>query len=182
MVRLYGKPLMTESLRVQNGRLQNGFVWISEGLEGKSFPVPNHEVVIDQRECAYRPHVIGVQVGQPLAFLNSDSFVHNVHSMATQNDKFNVSLASKNQKITRKFMKPEIMVRSKCDIHPWMTGFIGVVAHPYFGVSDEKGQVVLKNVPPGTYTVSVWHETLGVKTQKVTLDPKRDAKINFAFP
>jgi plastocyanin len=177
-----GKPLLNEGLISQSGKLQNAFVWISEGMEGKSFPSPSEELVIDQRECAYRPRVVGVQVGQPITFLNSDSFVHNVHSMAKENEKFNLSLSNKNQKITRRLMKPEIMLRSKCDIHPWMSGFIGVVSHPYFGVSNEKGEVLLNQVPPGTYTVSAWHETLGVKTQKVELGQKGNQKIEFVFP
>jgi uncharacterized membrane protein/plastocyanin len=177
-----GKPLLNEGLISQSGKLQNAFVWISEGMEGKSFPIPSEEVVMDQRECAYRPHVVGVQVGQPITFLNSDSFVHNVHSMAKENEKFNLSLSNKNQKITRRLMRPEIMLRSKCDIHPWMSGFIGVVSHPYFGVSNEKGEVVLNQVPPGTYTISAWHEILGVKTQKVELGQKENQKIEFVFP
>jgi plastocyanin len=177
-----GKPLLTEGLISRDGKLQNVFVWISEGMEGKNFPISSEEVVVDQRECAYRPHVVGVQVGQPITFLNSDSFVHNVHSMAKENEKFNLSLSNKNQKITRRLMKPEIMLRSKCDIHPWMSGFIGVVSHPYFGVSNKKGEVVLYQVPPGTYTISAWHETLGVKTQKVELGQKGNQKIEFVFP
>ncbi len=176
------KPLMTETLIAQNGRLQNVFIWISRGLEAKTFPTPTKEVIIDQRECAYRPHVIGVQVGQPVTFLNSDAFLHNIHSMAKENDKFNVSLVNKSQRITRKLMKPEIMLRSKCDIHPWMMGYIGVVSHPYFGVTHEKGEVTLVQVPAGSYTVSAWHETLGIKTQELEVSAKGNVNVEFSFP
>lgn len=175
------KPLMSESLLVQNGKLKNAFVWISQGLEGKKFPTPTEPLVIDQRECAYRPHVVGVRVGQPITFLNSDPFLHNIHSLAKENDRFNLSLASQNQTITRKLMKPEVMFHSKCDIHPWMVGYIGVVEHPYFGVSDETGTIKLQEVPEGNYVVSVWHETLGTKTEPVEIKPGVEVKLNFEF-
>jgi plastocyanin len=150
-------------------------------MEGKAFPFPSEEVVVDQRECSYQPHVIGVRVGQPLVFLNSDTFLHNVHTMAKENERFNLSLANKNQKITRKLMKAEIMLRSKCDIHPWMTGYIGVLEHPYFGVSNENGEVKIAQIPPGQYELSVWHETLGTQTQKFEVKAKSNSKVDFKF-
>ncbi len=178
-----GRPLFNENLQVQNGRLQNVFVWISEGLEGKTFPIPSNEVEMDQKNCAYQPHVVGVQAGQTITFLNSDSFLHNVHSMAKENDRFNVTLTNQGQRVKRKLMKPEIMLRSKCDIHPWMTGYVGVVSHPFFGVSDTQGKVTLTNIPPGTYTLSAWHETLGIKTQKIDLSSKKkNQSLEFSFP
>ncbi|MBM4303155.1 MAG: hypothetical protein FJ112_02380 [Deltaproteobacteria bacterium] len=176
-----GKPLMTDHFLVKNGRLQNAFVWISKGMEGKKFPLPEDEVIVDQRQCAYQPHVVGVRAGQAISFLNSDAFLHNVHSMAKENERFNLSLANKNQKITRKLMKPEIMLKAKCDIHPWMGGYLGVVEHPYFGVSDENGEVKLIQVPPGQYELSVWHETLGVKTQKLEIREASNLKVGFKF-
>jgi len=176
------KPLTQDVVRVKNSQLENSFVWIETGLEGKSFPTPTEEIIVDQKECAYHPRVVGVQVGQPITFLNSDPFLHNIHSMAKENDKFNFSLTNKNQKVTKKLLRPEIMFRSKCDLHPWMTGFIGVVSHPYFGVSNELGEVFLKQVPPGKYTLSAWHETLGTKTVSVDLKPNESTRINFSFP
>jgi len=177
-----GKPLMNEEMLVQNGRLQNAFVWISEGLKGKSFAVPSEEVVVDQRGCRYEPRVVGVQAGQPITFLNSDSFLHNIHSSTRVNDSFNVSLTNKNQRITRKLLKPEIMFRSKCDLHPWMHGFVGVLDHPYFGVTNEKGEVSLSQVPEGVYTLSVWHETLGTQQQKIEVKAQKTSKFDFSFP
>ncbi|NBY21043.1 hypothetical protein EBQ74_12575 [bacterium] len=174
-------PLMTDYLLVKNGLVQNAFVWISEGLAGKSFPIPTEEVVVDQKTCTYEPHVVGVRVGQPLVFLNSDTFLHNVHSMAKENERFNLTLANKNQRITKKLMKPEIMLRAKCDIHPWMAGYIGVVEHPYFGVSDKNGELKIAQIPPGEYVLSVWHETLGVQTQKLVVKPKTSIKAEFKF-
>ena len=176
------KPLVTEEVLVKNGKLQNAFIWISHGLEGKNFSIPTQEVVVDQKGCRYEPRVIGVQVGQPLTFLNTDPFLHNIHSMARVNESFNVSLTNQNQKVTRKLLKPEIMFRSKCDLHPWMSGFIGVVPHPYFAVTNEEGEVDLSQVPAGIYTVSVWHETLGLKEQKVEISPQKTTQIEFSFP
>ncbi|NBX93343.1 MAG: hypothetical protein EB078_02685 [Proteobacteria bacterium] len=174
--------LISEELISQEGRLKNVFLWISQGLEGKQFPIPNEEVVVDQRQCAYRPHVIGVRAGQPITFLNSDAFLHNIHTLSKHNDKFNLSLTQKDQKVTRKLMKPEIMFRSKCDLHPWMSGYIGVMEHPYFGVSNEKGEVKWDQIPPGVYTLSAWHETLGEKHQKIEIKPQTQHKVEFSFP
>ena len=79
-------------------------------------------------------------------------------------------------------MKPEIMFRSKCDLHPWMSGYIGVVEHPYFGVSNEKGEVKWDQIPPGVYTLSAWHETLGEKHKKIEIKPQTQHKVEFGFP
>ncbi|MFM8269885.1 MAG: urate hydroxylase PuuD, partial [Pseudomonadota bacterium] len=177
-----GKSFLSQEVQVQGGRLQNAFVWISEGLEGKKFATPAEEIIVDQRGCRYEPRVMGVQVGQPITFLNSDPFLHNIHSMAKNNEAFNLSLTNKNQKITRKLQKEEIMFRSKCDLHPWMSGFIGVVSHPYFAVSNETGEVILPKVPAGTYTLSVWHETLGIKNQKIEIGPQKNTDVDFIFP
>jgi hypothetical protein len=79
------------------------------------------------------------------------------------------------------FNEPEIMVRVKCDIHGWMSAYVGVVPHPYFAVTAAGGRFELKNVPPGTYTVEAWHERLGTQTQDVTLGDKGSKELSFTF-
>ena len=65
------------------------------------------------------------------------------------------------------------MVPFKCDVHGWMSAYVGVLDHPYFGTTAPDGTVVLGNLPPGTYTIEAWHEPLGTKTQQVTIGAER---------
>src|SRR3984885_2733492 len=148
-----------ESLVVgSNGSLGNAFVYIEKGLEGKKFEVPSTPVTIDQRGCWFRPRVLGVQTGQILQIVNSDPVTHNIHPMAEVNREWNHSQGPGDAPLNRKFLKPEIMIKVKCNIHSWMHAFIGVVEHPYFAVSKDDGSFEINNLPPGTYTLAVWQE------------------------
>ena len=138
-------------------------------------------MLLDQRACTYGPHVLGAQVGQKVTFLNSDPVFHNVRTIAKDNPPFNEAMATKDMRLTKTFGRPEIMVNAKCDVHPWMSSFIGVVAHPYFAVSNERGEVTLQNVPAGEHTVAAWHELFGKVTAKVKVEPKETAKVDLAL-
>jgi plastocyanin len=171
-----------ESLVVSpNGSLGNAFVYIEKGLEGKKFEVPSTPVTIDQRGCWFRPRVLGVQTGQILQIVNSDPVTHNIHPMAEVNREWNHSQGPGDAPLNRKFLKPEIMIKVKCNIHSWMHAFIGVVEHPYFAVSKDDGSFEINNLPPGTYTVAVWQENLGTQEQQVTVTPHSNAVTKFTF-
>ena len=73
------------------------------------------------------------------------------------------------------------MVPFRCDVHGWMNAYAGVVAHPFFAVSKADGSFEIKGLPPGSYTIEVWHEQLGTQTQKVTVDAKAGATANVSF-
>jgi hypothetical protein len=107
---------------------------------------------------------------------------HNVRAIAISNPTFNEAMANKGMKLTKSFGKPEIMVNAKCDVHPWMSGFVGVVAHPYFAVSAANGEIVLENVPAGEHEVDAWHEVFGRIQQKVKVMPKETAKVDLVLP
>ena len=139
--------------------LQNAFVYVKDGLGNRTFPVPKTPVVLDQQGCKYRPHVVGIQVGQPLEVRNSDSTLHNVHAIPKVNKEFNFGQPTKGMKSSRTFDKAEVMVPFKCDVHGWMNAYAGVVAHPFFAVSKADGSFEIKGLPPGSYTVEVWHST-----------------------
>jgi len=81
----------------------------------------------------------------------------------------------------QKIDKPEA-IQVKCDVHGWMEGWLVATETPYFAVTDNSGSFKLTDVPPGNYTVEVWHEKLGKSTQKVTVKAKEDAKVNFEEP
>jgi plastocyanin len=171
-----------ESLVVnKRGDLANTFVYIKSGLEGKTFPVPSTPVTIDQSGCWFRPRVLGIQVGQTLKVVNSDPVTHNIHPMAEVNREWNHSQGAGDPPIDRRFIKPEVMIRVKCNIHSWMHAFIGVLPYPYFAVSSDNGTYTIGNLPPGTYTLGVWQEKLGTQEQQITIPPNGKAEANFTF-
>jgi plastocyanin len=161
-----------------DGGLKNVFVHVKQGLDpAYSFEIPSAPAVLDQKGCIYTPRVIGVRAGQPLEVLNSDDTLHNVHSLPRENQEFNTSA----KRVNRTFTVPEVMVRFKCDVHPWMAAYVGVVAHPFFAVTDASGAFELKGLPPGTYTLEAWHERFGTRTVTVTIDPKGSQAATFSF-
>jgi hypothetical protein len=171
-----------ESLVVsKSGALANAFIYVKSGLEGKTFAIPPTPVVIDQSGCWFRPRVMGIQTGQTLQVINSDPVTHNIHPMAEINREWNHSQGAGDPPIARRFIKPEIMIRVKCNIHSWMHALIGVLDHPYFAVSKDDGSFEIKNLPPGTYTIAVWQEKLGTQEQQVTVGPHGNAEANFTF-
>jgi len=163
------------------GALQNVFVYVKDGLGDLRFPIPSTPILLDQKGCHYVPHVLGVQVGQTVEVLNSDPTLHNVHAVPTANQEFNTGQPLAGMKHIHQFSTKEVMVPFKCDVHPWMRAYIGVLDHPYFAVTGIDGTYSLKGLPPGTYTVEAWHETLGTQTQTVTIGASESKEIGFSF-
>jgi plastocyanin len=164
-----------------DGALQNVFVYVKDGLGTLRFPVPPTAVVLDQKGCRYVPHVLGVQVGQRVDIVNSDPTLHNIHALPMANREFNTGQPIQGMKSTRQFTAREVMVPFKCDVHPWMNAYMGVLDHPFFAVTGANGSFELKGLPPGTYTVEAWHETLGSQTQMVTIGAKETGTAEFSF-
>ncbi len=178
-----GKPVYSPAvLTGKKAGLANAFVYIQAGLEGKKFePVKEPAVVLDQHGCMFLPRVIGIRAGQTLDLKNGDSVAHNVHPMPANNREWNQEQAPHAPDVEHRFARPEIMIPVKCNIHAWMHAWIGVVDHPYFAVTGPDGAFEWKNVPPGDYTISVWHEKLGTQTQQVHLAPSGTAAVNFSY-
>ncbi len=180
--KLHPNSVSDESITVNaNGNLANVFVYIKQGLEGKNFEPPTNPVVIDQNGCWFHPRVLGIQVGQTLKVKNSDPVTHNIHPMPEINREWNQSQAPDTEPFTRKFTQPEVMIKVKCNIHAWMHAWVGAVAHPYFAVTGADGTFTLRDVPPGNYTLEIWHEELGKQEQQVTLSPASASEVNFNF-
>ena len=163
------------------GGLQNVFVHVKAGLGTLRFPVPAAPVVLDQQNCAYVPRVFGIQVGQPLEILNSDSTLHNIHAMPEANREFNRGQSMQGQKDTHIFSAAEVMVPFKCDVHRWMNAWVGILEHPFYAVTAADGTFELKGLPPGTYTIEAWHETLGRQTETVTIGARQIGTLSFRF-
>jgi len=166
---------------INDGKLQNVFVYIKEGLGDKTFETPKEPVNLDQKGCMYEPHVIGAMVGQTIVIKNSDSTLHNVHSLPKNSKQFNAAMPMANMTIKKKFASPEVMVRIKCDVHPWMASYVGVVANPFHSVSGADGSFTISDVPAGTYTIEAWHEKLGTQTMEVTVSDGAPAAADFTF-
>jgi hypothetical protein len=164
-----------------NQALQNVFVYVKEGLGAYGFPIPSEPAVLDQDKCRYTPRVLGVRVGQPLQVRNSDPLLHNVRSNAVINQAFNKSTPIEGMRFDHVFATKEVMVPFKCDVHGWMSAYVGVLDHPYFGTTAPDGRVVLGNLPAGTYTIEAWHEQLGTRTQQVTVAAKESKDVSFSF-
>ena len=164
-----------------DGRLKNVFVWVKKGLEGWKFPVPSESVSLEQKGCRFVPHVLGVQAKQNILIRNGDPLHHNLHSYCKRNRSFNFSQPPAGAEDTKSFRAPEVMVSLKCDMHGWMSAYIGVLAHPFFAVTGDDGSFALSNLPPGEYTVEAWHEEYGTKTATATLGDKESATLEFSF-
>ena len=177
-----GDPVKEDLVVGSDGGLMHAFVHVSAGLPSRPFAPPAAPVTLDQRGCTYRPHVAGIQVGQQLMIINSDATLHNVHTVSQSNRPFNFGMSVEGQKAARYFAEPEVMIKAKCDVHPWMASFIGVVAHPWFAVTDAAGRFSLNGLPAGEYVIEVWHETLGVQKQTVSVSDGEKKEISFSFP
>ncbi len=167
---------------VKNGKLQNALVRITKGLEAKNFSdVPNKVAELDQRGCQYKPRLLAVRVGQKVDFINSDPVFHNIRSITQNNKSFNIPMPKKDQRITMVFDKPEIFMQSKCSVHPWMGAYIAVIDHPYFSVSNEKGEFNINNLPAGNYTIEVWHEVFGSQIKEISITAGAKINLDFSF-
>jgi plastocyanin len=175
-------PQSDAVLIAADGGLQNAFVYVKEGLDEQySFPIPTGEVELDQVGCRYTPRVIGVRAGQPMAIINSDPTLHNVHAMPMENLEFNEGQPTQGWRTTKTFTVPEVMVRFKCNVHNWMAAYVGVMAHPYFAVTSADGSFEIRNLPPGTYTIEAWHETFGTRTVQVTIAERQAQTASLTF-
>jgi hypothetical protein len=146
------------------------------GAKGGKFASQKAE--LDQKGCQYTPHVVVVPTTGELDILNSDGILHNIHTQSTANPSINVAQPKFKKVLTQKFTKPEI-IKAACDAHGWMSGWIVVTDHPFVAVTDDKGNFAIKDVPPGKYTVEIWHETLGKQVKEVTIKAKEDAKLTL---
>ena len=162
------------------GGLQNVLVFIADGLGDRTFDPPKDPVVISQKGCLYEPHVMAVQANQPIEVVNDDPTSHNIHLTPANNREWNKAELP-GAKVEEAFAREEIAIPVKCNIHPWMRGYIAVLKNPYFAVTKKDGSFDLANLPPGTYTIKAWHEKLGTSTQTITIAANQTKDISFVF-
>jgi plastocyanin len=177
----YGGQPTDPVVMVSDGKLANVFVRVTGGLPAGPYPTPATKPQIDQQGCLYHPRVLGVMAGQAMTILNSDSLLHNIKAVPTANRGFNVSQPRAGMSRDQVFTEPEIMVPLECNVHGWMKAYVGVVAHPYFATSAEDGSFTIGGLPPGTYQLEAWHESLGTKTAEVTIGPDGTGSVTFTY-
>lgn len=166
------------------GALANVFVYVKRGLEGKQFapPPPEAMVTIDQNHCRFAPHVFGVRAGQMIRVTNSDPLTHNIHPQPKQNREWNQSQEPGAPPLERRFVRPEMFVRIKCNVHSWMRAYVSVMEHPYFAVTDAAGAFEIPGLPPGEYTIEAWQEKLGAQEIQIKAEPSSRQTVTFTFP
>jgi plastocyanin len=176
-------PAPSEMLVLGSGStMGNIIVYVSKGLpSGKTYTAPKTPVVLDQNGCQYKPHTMGIMVGQPYRILNSDGILHNIHSLPHVNASFNKPMPGTLKETTTTFDKPEPIFQIKCDVHPWMTSYIGVFSHPFYAVTGPDGKFTISGLDPGTYEITAWHERLGTQTATVTVGASDTKTQNFKF-
>jgi plastocyanin len=185
----HATPAPSEALVLGSGNtMGNIIVYVSKGLPaGKTWPAPKTPVTLDQNGCQYKPHAQGIMVGQAYRILNSDGILHNVHSLPKINPTFNKPMPPTLKETTTTFTKPEPIFQIKCDVHPWMTAYIGVFTHPFFSVTGTDGKFTISGLDPGTYEITAWHESgvrpggLAAQTASVTVGASDTKTQNFKF-
>lgn len=173
-------PLMNETVVAGAGNgLANVVVYISAGDTG-SDAAPANAAAFEQRGCHYRTHVLPVQVGQEIKIINSDPIAYNIHPMAKVNREWNRMQPPATPPFSYSYEKEEF-IPVKCNIHPWMQGYIVVLKTSHFAVTRENGVFRLADLPEGKYTVTAWQESLGTQSQEITIKGGETTSVYFVF-
>jgi plastocyanin len=181
--KLHNDPVYDEVIVVgENNELKNVVVSVKDGAK-LGGAARTETVVLDQKGCVYTPHVVAVQIGQPLKAKNSDAFLHNVHGLSRDNPEFNFPQTQQGQEDPIKATQAAETYKVKCDVHPWMSAWVSVHDHPFFGVTGDNGQFAIKDLKAGKYTLVAWHERLGTQEAEVEVgaDGKATKPIEFKF-
>jgi hypothetical protein len=177
------RNLRTENVVVTGGKLANVFVYVKGGgaVDDYRFEAPSSPVELEHKGCQYVPHVLGIQTGQTLRIINAGSASHNTNPSSKNNERFNRSQSPGAAPIDHKFTQVETLIHFKDNQHPWESAYVGVLAHPFFAVSDTQGQYKIQGLPPGTYRIVAWHEMYGERTNEVTVGAGESKTLNFTF-
>lgn len=164
-------------VEIKDGGVADAVVWIDDVAHGKafSFPAPT----LDQKGCMFIPHVLVMAPGE-LKVSNSDPAAHNVHVYSKSNRAFNQVMPAGSDPLSISLFRPDTVI-VRCDVHTWMQGYVVVAKNPYYVVSGSGGSYSLADVPPGTYHLSVWQETLGTKTQDITVEAGKTASADITL-
>ena len=180
-IHICGETVTDPVLMVQEGGVKGAVVWLEwQGRYHKTEPPPS-PISLKSKNCLFHPRIQAAQVGTYLHLNSDDETPHNPHGWwNNQKTVFNITLLNPNLKFKRKLRWTGIY-RVECDTHTWMKSYILVFQHPFFAVTDEKGNFMLENVPVGSHTVRVWHEILGEQTATVVATAGKQTSQSFNF-
>ena len=162
-----------------DGGIANAVVTIADISKGEPMK-PEAAVKFDQKGCEYVPHVLVFPAGSTIDIVNSDGILHNIHTESKINPVIDVAQPGFKREIQVTIAKPEI-IKVSCDAHNWMQGWWYAAVNPYYALTGRDGSFTIANIPPGTYTLRVWQERLGVVTQKVTVGAGATVTANFTM-
>lgn len=143
--------------------------------------MPKEPARLEQKGCMYRPRVQGVRTGQTLLVDNGDPLTHNVRSFPVRSRPFNFGQKPDSEPRERVFERAEREIEVQCDIHPWMHAYIFVMDHPFYSVSEADGTYTIDGLPPGKYTLEIWHEKLGKQQRSLTVGAADVANVDFTY-
>lgn len=177
---LHKEGLQRQPIRTKAGGVADVLVYVKSGVTG-SYPPPAEPVVLDQSGCDYQPHMVVVMAGQPLRIRNSDETLHNIHPRPALNQEFNVGQPRKGTETTKVFVMPELMIKTGCDVHPWMRAYISVLANPFYAVTREDGSYDIKGLPDGDYGVAAVHSQLKAATAQIVVKDGKTTALDFSL-
>jgi plastocyanin len=179
---LHTGPVYAQDGQVNaDGTLPDAFIYIKHSSVTLPSTAPRNPVTLTQKGCQYDPHVVGVMVGQAFEVINLDPTTHNVHVIAKANREWNVSQQPGSPSVVRKFQHAETMIPVRCNAHPWMKAYIGVVDNPFYAVTGTDGSFSLKGLPPGNYTIEVWTATFGTQERELVVRAGESTAADFTF-
>jgi len=174
----YTTPPTTESaVGGPANALANVVVYISAGAPDET---SSGHVSLTQYGCRYFPHVLALQAKQEVWVRNEDAVSHTVHLMTRTNPELNRLQAPNAPEFAIMNDKPEF-IKVKCELHPWMRGVIAVLKNSHFAVTDAEGSFTLPDLPPGKYTITVWHESFGTESQQIVVGGSDPKDLNFVL-
>ena len=178
-------PVVEPLVLGEDNSVQNVLVWISDGLSNLAFDQPKAPVVVELKGCRYAPHVSVVRTRQPLIFRNRDETLHNVHTLPRVNVEWGMAQPVKGMDTRFDYSRPEVGILVKCDVHAWEYCYVHVLTHPYFDVTGKGGTFEIRNLPPGEYELSVWHELKRLVPDRdkirVKVEVGKTSEMNFTF-
>jgi plastocyanin len=152
-----------------------------EGVHGGRRPERDVTIDLDNRGCRFEPHVQTAEVGQWLELRNSDPILHNADARIGSDTLFNVALPP-GRRVRKPLARPGL-VAITCDVrHTWMRAYVVVADDPYHTVTDAAGEYEIRDVPPGHYTLRVWHEELGVREQPIVVEAGKPVAVDVHYP
>jgi len=186
--RLHPQPTYTRHYVVDaESGLANVLVYLSQGVSQK-YAAPEDKVLIDQTGCMFEPYIVAAQVNQRIQIRNSDPVLHNIHATpkpGSGNKEFNFAQTRRGQITDRLFSQPELFIRLKCDVHPWMFAYVSAIEHPFFAITETNGMFRFPpDIPDGRYTLTAHHLKAGSTTQEITVRPgeRQTLRLQLSVP